>query len=115
MTLTIQCSLPVMMRACGCVTDKGRSTYYENSNVMNVLEQLKFNRNHITCFECTSPDMPVFNILSELFQSTKFIAAEGEIAFKILSERNSKFMNTHLTSQLDLCEIIIHYLMLKHS
>ena len=101
MTLTIQCSLPVMMRACGCVTDKGRSTYYENSNVMNVLEQLKFNRNHITCFECTSPDMPVFNILSELFQSTKFIAAEGEIAFKILSERNSKFMNTHLTSQLD--------------
>lgn len=119
MAVTIQCSVPVITNACRCVTDNGRGTYYGNSDVMNVLEQLKFNLNYITCFECTSPDMPVFNILSELFQSTKFIAAEGERererGFKILSERNAKFMNTHLTSQLDLCEIIIHYLMLKHS
>lgn len=92
-----------------------QATYYGKSDVMNVLEQLKLNLNYITCFECTSPDIPAFNILSELFRSTKFIAVEGERGFKILSERNAKFMNTHLTSQLDLCEIIIHYLMLKHS
>lgn len=115
MTVTIQCSLPVMMHVCGCVTDNSSGTYYGNSDVINVLEQLKLNLNYITCFECTTPDVPVFNILSELFESTKFIAAEGEKGFKILFERNAKFMNTHLTSQLDLCEIIIHYLMLKHS
>lgn len=63
--------------------------------------------------------MPAFNILSSavnrIVSVSKFIAVEGERGFKILSERNAKFMNTHLTSQLDLCEIIIHYLMLKHS
>lgn len=78
MTVTIQCSLPVMMHAWGCVTDNGRGTCYGNSDVMNVLEQLKLNLNYITCFDCTSPDMPVFNILSKLFQSTQFIAVEGE-------------------------------------
>lgn len=63
--------------------------------------------------------MPIFNVLSSavsrIVSVSGFIAAEGERGFKILSERNAKFMNTHLTSQLDLCEIIIHYLMLKHS
>lgn len=47
MTVTIQCSLPVMMHACGCVTDNGRGTYYGNSDVMNVLEQLKLNLNYM--------------------------------------------------------------------
>lgn len=63
--------------------------------------------------------MPIFNVLSSAASRialvSKFRAAEGEKGFKILSARNAKFMNTPLTSQLDLCEIIIHYLMLKHS
>lgn len=48
---------------CGCIADKGRGTYYGNSIVMNVLEQLKLNLNYITCFEYTSPNMPIFNVL----------------------------------------------------
>lgn len=67
--------------------------------------------------------MPIFNVLSSVGSRialvSKFRAAvkerERERGFKILSVRNAKFMNTPLTSQLDLCEIIIHYLMLKHS
>ncbi len=69
--------------------------------------------------------MPIFNVLSSagsrIALVSKFRAAERERerererGFKILSVRNAKFMNTPLTSQLDLCEIIIHYLMLKHS
>lgn len=119
MTVTIQCSLLVMTHVCGCVAYKGKGTYYGKSDVMNVLEQLKLDLNYITCFEYTSPNMPIFNVLSNavsrIVSASKFIAVEGERGFKTLSERNAKFMNTHLTSQLDLCEIIIHYLMLKHS
>lgn len=67
--------------------------------------------------------MPIFNVLSSagsrIALVSKFRAAgkegEREGGFKILSLRNAKFMNTPLTTQLDLCEIIIHYLMLKHS
>lgn len=55
MTITIQCSPMVMVHVCGCITEKGKGTYYGNSAVMNVLEQLKLNLNCITCcFEYTS-------------------------------------------------------------
>lgn len=55
MTVTIQRPPMVMMRACGCITDKGKGAYYGNSVMMNVLEQLKLNLNCITCcFEYTS-------------------------------------------------------------
>lgn len=74
-------------------------------------------------------DMPIFNVLSSAGSRIALVsqiqsgreekgrerARERERGFKILSVRNAKFMNTPLTTQLDLCEIIIHYLMLKHS
>lgn len=55
MTVTIQRPPMVMMHVCGCITGKGKGTYYGNSDMMNVLEQLKLNLNCITCcFEYTS-------------------------------------------------------------
>lgn len=73
--------------------------------------------------------MPIFNVLSSAGSRIALVSQiqsgredkgrererERERGFKILSVRNAKFMNTPLTTQLDLCEIIIHYLMLKHS
>lgn len=73
--------------------------------------------------------MPIFNVLSSAGSRIALVSqiqsgreekgrereTERERGFKILSVRNAKFMNTPLTTQLDLCEIIIHYLMLKHS
>ncbi len=45
----------VMVHVCGCITERGTGTYYGNSAMMNVLEQLKLNLNCITCcFEYTS-------------------------------------------------------------
>lgn len=110
-----------MMHVCGCITGKGEGTYYGNSAVMNVLEQLKLNLNCITCcFEYTSLiclSLMYYQVQpSGIALVSKFRGGAGrEGGFKILSARNAKFMNTPLTSQLDLCEIIIHYLMLKHS
>lgn len=48
-----------MVRVCGCISGKGKGTYYGNSAMMNVLEQLKLNLNCITCcFEYTSLGCP---------------------------------------------------------
>lgn len=48
-----------MVHVSGCITDKNEGTYYGNSVMMNVLEQLKLNLNCITCcFEYTSTICP---------------------------------------------------------
>lgn len=49
----------VMVHVSECITGKDEGTYYGNSAMMNVLEQLKLNLNCITCcFEYTSMMCP---------------------------------------------------------
>jgi hypothetical protein len=108
----------------------------KNSAMMNALEWSKLNLNCITCcFEYTAlrgtPSLMYYQVRGDgrIALVSEHFPSSGRRGFKTLSVRNTKFMNTPHPYPLptpsttttsshpphDLCEIIIHYLMLKHS